>query len=251
MYLIGDIGNTETKLRFVNKDFTKDKKIYFETKKISNQYLSKKLKKYEKKINIIDKIIICSVVPSALGKIKKYFKNKTVTKCIELKDLSFQRLINVKANKKQIGSDRIANALSISNYKDNFIVVDFGTATTFDVIVKKTYLGGVIAPGIEISLRSLSLKASLIPKIKFQKIKTVIGKTTSKSVLSGFYWGYNGLIDKIIDLIHTETKKKFRIILTGGLSHLFTKSISYNNKLDKDLTLDGLLKLIKYLKQNE
>ena len=90
------------------------------------------------------------------------------------------------------------------NKKDNFIVVDFGTATTFDVITKNNYLGGVIAPGVTLSLDNLIKRASLIPNIKLSKSKTIIGKNTRQAVLSGFFWGYTGLINSII----SKKKKK-------------------------------------------
>ncbi|MDA9752774.1 type III pantothenate kinase, partial [Candidatus Pelagibacter sp.] len=106
----------------------------------------------------------------------------------------------------------------------------------------KNYIGGVIAPGVQLSLDNLINRASLIPKINLKKIKNVIGKNTSSAIYSGFYLGYNGLIDNIIKLIIKQTRKKYMIVLTGGLSHLFKNSINGKVKLDKDLTINGLLK---------
>ena len=91
------------------------------------------------------------------------------------KKLNLNKLIKIKVNYKQIGSDRLANAISIINNKDNFIILDFGTATTFDVLIKNTYHGGVIAPGVKLSLDTLSDKASQIPKINLKKTNRVIG----------------------------------------------------------------------------
>ena len=142
----------------------------------------------------------------------------------------------------------MANAISVIDYKNNFIIVDFGTATTFDVVIKNTYLGGVIAPGVSLSLEKLISKASLIPKIKLSRIKTVIGKNTSTAVKSGFYWGYTGLVNNIISLIRNETNKNFKIITTGGFSNLFNKAINHKTINKKDLTINGLLKLANQLK---
>ena len=142
-----------------------------------------------------------------------------------------------------MGSDRIANTIGAINNKENFIVVDFGTATTFDVIIKNKYLGGIIAPGINLSLKTLSKKAYLIPKINFSKVKKVIGTNTSSAVKSGFFWGYCGLINNIIKLISRETNKSYKIILTGGLADLYKKSISAKCKVDKDLTIKGILRV--------
>ena len=242
MYLIGDIGNTDIKLCLFNDNKKKIKKIILKTEKLSFSYMRFKLKGI--KFKNIKKILFCSVVPKSYKLVKKFFNLYTNIKCKEIKDLKISKLIKIKVNKKQIGSDRIANAISAANNKNNFIIVDFGTATTFDVVLKNSYIGGVIAPGLELSLSNLINKASLIPKIKFNKVKHVLGKNTVDSVKSGFYWGYTGLINNIISLITKEFKYKFKIILTGGLAHLFKNNLNYNSYIDKELTLNGLIKII-------
>ena len=138
------------------------------TKNINNQNLDRKIKFLIKDIKQIRKILFCSVVPKSFNLVKAYFK-KTKLKCYEIKDLNLKSLIKIRVNYKQAGSDRLANAISVQNNKDNFIILDFGTATTFDVVVKKDYKGGIIAPGVKISLDSLSDKASLIPQIHLKK----------------------------------------------------------------------------------
>ena len=157
-------------------------------------------------------------------------------------------MINIKVNFKQVGSDRLTNAISLLNSKDNFIILDFGTATTFDVITQKTYRGGIIAPGIKISLNTLSDKATLIPKINLKQIKKVIGIDTISAVRSGFFWGYAGLIDNIVNLIKKETGKSFKLVITGGFSDLFKKSIKTKLKQNKDITIKGLIKISKLIK---
>ena len=147
-------------------------------------------------------------------------------------------------NKKYVGSDRIANAIGVDKYK-NYIVIDFGTATTFDIIIKNQYYGGLISPGVKLSLETLFTKASLINPIKLKKIRVVVGKNTKEAVRSGFFWGYIGLINNIIKLILKNKRKKFDIILTGGLAHLFKDSLDYQVKINKDLTMMGLLKIAK------
>ena len=115
------------------------------------------------------------------------------------------------------------------------------------MVHKKSYIGGVIAPGLETSLKNLTEKASLIPKIHFKKTNKVIGKTTLSSVRSGFYWGHIGLIDKIINSIKEETKKKYKIIITGGLANLFKHKTKFKANIYKELTLYGLKKILKLL----
>jgi len=242
MIIVGDIGNTETKVCLIDKSNMIIKKIIIKTKDINNNSLSVLLTKFKlSKINI-KKVLFCSVVPKAFNQIKKIFYQNLKIKIYELKDLDLKKMINIKVNYKQIGSDRLANALSVIGEKKNYIILDFGTATTFDVLVKKNYYGGVIAPGVKLSLKTLSDKASLIPNINLKKPKKVIGQNTINAVRSGFFWGYAGLIDNIVNLIKKETKKSFEIIITGGFSNLFKKSIKAKVTLNKDITINGLIK---------
>ena len=242
MIIVGDIGNTETKVCLIDKSNKIIKKIIIKTKNINNNSLSVLLTKFKlSKINI-KKVLFCSVVPKAFNQIKKIFYQKLKIKIYELKDLDLKKMINIKVNYKQIGSDRLANALSVIGEKKNYIILDFGTATTFDVLVKKNYYGGVIAPGVKLSLKTLSDRASLIPNINLKKPKKVIGQNTINAVRSGFFWGYAGLIDNIVNLIKKETKKSFEIIITGGFSNLFKKSIKAKVTLNKDITINGLIK---------
>ena len=242
MIIVGDIGNTETKVCLIDKSNMIIKKIIIKTKDINNNSLSVLLTKFKLSKTNIKKVLFCSVVPKAFNQIKKIFYQKLKIKIYELKDLDLKKMINIKVNYKQIGSDRLANALSVIGEKKNYIILDFGTATTFDVLVKKNYYGGVIAPGVKLSLKTLSDKASLIPNINLKKPKKVIGQNTINAVRSGFFWGYAGLIDNIVNLIKKETKKSFEIIITGGFSNLFKKSIKAKVTLNKDITINGLIK---------
>ncbi len=248
MYILGDIGNSDTKVFLVNNNGKILKKVIFLSKKINFKILNYKFKRFNNDYKNIQKILFCSVVPQSFNLIKKYFKKKLKIKCYEIKDLKLRSLINIKVNFKQVGSDRITNAIGLINNRDNFIILDFGTATTFDVVIKNIYLGGIIAPGIKISLNTLSDKASLIPKINLKQVKKIIGKDTLSAVRSGFFWGYLGLIDNIINLIKKETKKSFKLVVTGGFSNLFKKSFKTKVMHDKNITLKGLYKISKLIK---
>ena len=149
----------------------------------------------------------------------------------------------------EIGTDRIVNALCAwRSYNKPAVIIDFGTATTFDVVIKKNYTGGIIAPGVKISLDTLSDKASLIPQVNLKKITNVIGSNTKSAVRSGFFWGYAGLIDNIVNLIKKETGKSFRLVITGGFSDLFKNSIKTKLIQNKNITLKGLIKIAKLIK---
>ena len=248
MYILGDIGNTETKLCIVSKNNKILKKINFISKSVNISQLNSLFKKNKIQLKKIEKILFCSVVPKTFAVIKKFLSKKTKSKCFEVKRLNLKSLIKIKVDYKQVGSDRITNAISLMNNKNNFIILDFGTATTFDVLIKNTYYGGIIAPGVRLSLNTLSDKATLIPKINLKKINKVIGNNTISAVRSGFFWGYAGLIDNIINLIKKETGKSFKVIITGGFSNLFKKSIKTKVSHNQDITIKGLIKISKLIK---
>ena len=217
-------------------------------KNLNQNKLSKYFSLLKPNYQKINKILFCSVVPKSFNLIKKFLSKKTRINCYEVKNLNLKSLIKIKVNYKQVGSDRITNAISLINNKNNFIILDFGTATTFDVLIKDTYSGGIIAPGIRLSLDTLSDKASLIPKINLKMINNVIGNDTVSAVRSGFFWGYAGLIDNIIKLIKKETRKSFKVIITGGFSNLFKKSINTKVYHNKDITINGLIKISNLIK---
>jgi len=228
MYILGDIGNSDTKIFLVNKKDRILKRTSLISKNINNKNLDKKIKFLIKDIKKVEKILFCSVAPKSFNLIKKYFHKKTKIRCYEIKNLNLSSLIKIKVNYKQVGSDRLANAISLQNGKDNFIILDFGTATTFDVV--------------------LSDKASLIPQIDLKKIRNIVGNNTISAVRSGFFWGYIGLIDNIINLIKKETRKSFKLVITGGYSDLFRKSLKTRVIQNKDITIKGLIKIAKLIK---
>ena len=241
MNIVGDIGNSDTKVCIIkNKKIFK--KIIFPTKLLTKSYFDNKIKFIKK--HKITSSLFCSVVPKKFEIIKNVLSRSYSIKTYELKKIDLKDIIKIKVNIKQIGSDRLANSISVSKLNSNYIIIDFGTATTFDVIIKNNYYGGIIAPGINLSIKSLENNASLIPNFTLQKVKKVIGKNTLSALRSGFFWGYTGLINNIIKLIKIETKKNFKIIVTGGYSHLFKSSLDYKVSIDKDITIKGLIKII-------
>ena len=248
MIIVGDIGNTETKICLVNSKNIIIKRVSLSTKKISHSLLNKSLSNLDLENKLIDKCLFCSVVPKSFNEIKSFFNKTYKIKCHELKKLKLNKLIKIKVNYKQIGSDRLANAISVINNKDNFIILDFGTATTFDVLIKNTYHGGVIAPGVKLSLDTLTDKATQIPKISLKKTNKVVGLNTISAVRAGFFWGYEGLIDNIVNLIKKETKMSFKIIITGGFSNLFKNSTKTKVTLNKDITINGLIRATTLIK---
>ena len=248
-YLVGDIGNTSTRICLVNKKSKIIKEDIVETKKLLiknniykflNPFLKKKIKK---------KIVFSSVVPKIYKKINKFLVKKNF-KSFEIKKLPLNKIFKINIdNYQQLGSDRIANAIgAFILFKTNCLIVDFGTATTFDIVKKPgIYEGGVIAPGIKLSILNLSKFTAALPIFKLKSNSKVFGKNTKDALNAGFLWGYQGLIRNIINKINLKFKTKFKIILTGGYSHTFAKFINNNSTIDKHITIKGIMFIYKKL----
>lgn len=142
----------------------------------------------------------------------------------------------------EVGADRLVNARAVSeHYSVPAIVIDFGTATTFDVIDQNgAYKGGVIAPGVNLSLEALSMAASKLPKVSLQKPEHAIGNSTVSAMQSGAYWGYIGLIEKILSKLTEELGVQPYVIATGGLAQTFVGDLPMIKTIDQELTLKGL-----------
>lgn len=141
-----------------------------------------------------------------------------------------------------VGADRIVNSVAaIARYGTPCIVVDFGTATTFDAVsAKGEYLGGVITPGLNISAEALFQRAARLSRVEIRRPETVVGQTTISSVQSGLYYGYIGLVDGILKRMLTELGDDTKIIATGGLARLIGRGTELIKEIDDDLTLEGL-----------
>lgn len=145
-------------------------------------------------------------------------------------------------NPQELGADRLVNAVAgVHKYGAPLILVDFGTATTFDFIDKdKTYQGGLITPGINISSEALFKRASKLPRVEIKKPDQIIGKNTIESVQSGIFYGYVGLVDSIVEKILEETQSQAAVVATGGFLSLITQGSKKINHWDPFLTLEGL-----------
>ena len=145
-------------------------------------------------------------------------------------------------NPKDVGADRIVNGIAAyDRYREACIIVDFGTATTIDLISKKgEYVGGAIAPGLSISLEALVQRASKLPRIEIVKPKEVVGRNTVNSIQAGIFYGYVGLVDGIVKRIQKEQAIQAKVIATGGLAPLVASECSTISAVDEFLTLEGL-----------
>ncbi len=247
-YLIGDIGNTNIKICKINSNFKIINTYLFETKKSNfEKNLNRRLKKIIKK-NTNKNVLFSSVVPKIYKKISRIFRKNNLN-VFEIKKFNLKKIMKFNIKKyPELGSDRIANAVGVSDkYNSNCIVIDFGTATTFDVIKKSgIYDGGVIAPGINLSIENLFRSTALLPMFKLKKYPINYGKNTIEALTSGFFWGYEGLINSIINKIIKKNGLNFKIVLTGGYSFLFKNKLIRKANIENDITMQGIIKIYKY-----
>ena len=237
-YIVGDIGNTSTRICLLNKSKIL-KSIIFDTENLLIKGFIKKILKNLKKKKLKKEILFSSVVPRALKKIKNDIKNENF-KVLEIKSLSLKKLIKINIkNISQLGSDRIVNSIEGKRFK-NCLIIDFGTATTFDIVRNGEYEGGVIAPGVKLSIKNLSQSTALLPYFNLKGNQKTYGKNTKDALNAGFIWGYQGLINNIINKITFNWKMKYKIILTGGYANLFKKFIKKRTSVDQNITINGI-----------
>ncbi|AVM73454.1 type III pantothenate kinase [Magnetospirillum gryphiswaldense] len=194
----------------------------------------------------ISAVIIASVVPAIVFNLKtlcrRYFGCEPQVVGDEGVDLGIKVLLD---RPEEVGADRLVNAVAAHKfYKGPLIVIDFGTATTFDVVDGLgNYCGGAIAPGINLSLEALHMAAAKLPRVAIGRPKQVIGKATVPAMMSGIFWGYVGLIEGLVKRMEEEFGAKMLVVATGGLAPLFAESTPVINELASDLTLRGLLEI--------
>jgi len=257
MLLVIDIGNTNTSLG-----------IFEEDKLINTFSLSSDIKKTCDEYGIL----LLSILNhnNITTKIKGAFISSVVPQLCEIYTNAIKKYLNIDAlslshkskmpinlaleNNKEIGADRIANAAAVvSKYKLPAIVIDFGTATTFDIVDKDAnFIGGIIAPGLKIQAKALSQFTSKLPKLKIEQPKKAIGKNTIDAMLSGIVLGHKCMIEGMIKNCEKQLNEKATIIATGGYSSvLFEDMSNVINHIDKDLTLFGLKELYYLNKGNK
>ncbi len=192
----------------------------------------------------VDSAILASVVPERNLPLIGVCRRRLGIECRLLTSQTPTGLKNLYSNPKQVGADRIANAVgAFRRYGGPVIVVDFGTAITFDVVSKDfEYLGGVIAPGLGISTEALFRKAALLPKAEITLPRGVLGRETTEAIRSGVYWGTLGLVEKIIRELKKELGwgRETRLVATGGHAALILSNSRLIRKIDPHLTLYGL-----------
>ncbi|MDA0702598.1 MAG: type III pantothenate kinase [Proteobacteria bacterium] len=193
--------------------------------------------------------IIANVVPAnarALETLcRRYFRTDPVVVGAKGVDLGLAVLL---PNPAEVGEDRLVNAVAAqARYPGEKIIVDFGTATTFDIVdAEGSYIGGVIAPGVNLSLEALYMAAARLPRIGIARPEQVIGRSTVPAMQSGIFWGYVGMVEGLVARIRAEYGAKDPTVIgTGGLAVLFADATEAIDHVDPDLTMRGLLEIYR------
>jgi len=246
MLLAIDVGNTHTVIGLFDQDHLRQHwRLETKEERTADELgilLLELFRATGEDINV-DSIIISNVVPPlqhALGRMADRYFKKTAQFIDERTDCGIHIRLD---NPQEVGADRIVNAVAAHAYAagSDVIVVDFGTATTFDYITKGgEYLGGAIAPGILCSHEALAQKASRLPRTDIRKPEHLIGKNTQESLQSGIYFGYVGLVDGLVNRIKNAMDEKSKVIATGGLAGLISQESKTIEEVIPNLTLDGL-----------
>jgi type III pantothenate kinase len=236
MLLAVDIGNTNISFGIFQRN-----RIIKRFNILTKDYNLKKLKKNLLNTDI-DDAVICSVVPKTCRALEEDLKHLLGRRAFIIGKDKKVPIRNLYRKPAQVGQDRLVNAYAgVMLYGSPLVVVDFGTAVTFDVVSKnEAYLGGMILPGLQISLDALAEKTALLPKIKLNKPAGFIGRDTQNSMLSGIVYGFAALTDEMTKKIKNKIGKNALVIGTGGNISLMKRYCKALDKVDKDLTLKGL-----------
>lgn len=251
MVLVFDIGNTQVAVGLFERDEVVGCwSVSSDEKRTADEYgtiLRMLLKNNLGGKFSLEGVVVCSVVPSLIPVFEKVAKNYfSCPALIISSQLNLPMKILVDCPK-EVGADRLANAVAVQKLGHTpAIVIDMGTATTFDVVDSfGGYWGGAIVPGMEISIQSLAKKTAQLPKVELNVPHNVLGRNTRECIVSGIYWGTIGQIKEIIQRLQTELSPQiggaeFKVVLTGGLSPLITPNLEKVYLVDLYLTLRGI-----------
>jgi type III pantothenate kinase len=254
MLLAVDCGNTNTVFSIWDgSEFIATWRTATEWQRTADQYyvwLSSLMKFQHVEAEITD-MIISSTVPRVVFNLRvladKYFNTRPLV--VGKPGCELPVDVRVDAGT-AVGPDRLVNTVAgFDLYGPDLIVVDFGTATTFDVVAADgAYVGGVIAPGVNLSLEALHNAAAALPHVDISKPQAVVGTNTVACMQSGVFWGYVGLVREICARIKVEREREMSVVSTGGLAPLFQQAVNLFDEYQDDLTMHGLTVIYKYNK---
>jgi len=256
MLLAIDCGNTNTMFSIWDgTKFIATWRTATEWQRTADQYYVwlSSLMQFQKIDVDIDEVIISSTVPRVVFNLRvfadRYFNCRPLV--VGKADCALPHPPRVDEGT-QVGPDRLVNAAAgFDRHGGDLIVVDFGTATTFDVVdTDGAYVGGVIAPGVNLSLEALHNAAAALPHVDISKPQRVVGTNTVACMQSGVFWGYIGLVREICARIKAERERPMKVISTGGLAPLFQQADNLFDAFEDDLTMHGLIVIHRFNKEN-
>ena len=235
-YLLIDVSNSHAKFAFASRERVSNPGRLL-TSELSSSLVAEFLRRRQ-----VKKLIVSSVVPAKNSVISKAARNKAQVLWLDWK-LKLGVTIDY-PKPESIGADRLANAVAVAElYRCPAIVVDFGTAVTFDVVSeRRTYIGGVIAPGLEAMTNFLYQRTALLPRLSLKEPHRAVGKSTVEAMRSGAIFGYRGLVREILARIKAEqfSRKKVTVVATGGYARLIASRVPEVAAVQPHLTLEGL-----------
>jgi type III pantothenate kinase len=248
MLLTIDVGNTNTKLAIFDGGTLKGAwRSATDTSRTADEYavwLTQLMELNGMHRADVDGAIVASVVPETTFNLvtlcRRYFNVQPLMVGEPAVKLGIKVLLD---RPEEVGADRLVDAVAAQErYGGPLIIVDFGTATTFNLIDRDgNYAGGVIAPGINLSLKALYMAAAKLPRVDVRRPQRVIATNTVQAMQSGIFWGYVGMIEGIVARMRAEVEAELPVVATGGLAPLFAGATTAITTVDSDLTLRGLL----------
>jgi type III pantothenate kinase len=254
MLLVIDCGNTNVVFAVFDGDTLKDQwRAATKTDRTADEYgiwLTQLMERDGLDPKVITAAMVASVVPAKNFDLRqlceKYFG--CTARFIDDPGINLGAEVRID-NPREVGADRVVNAVAAhAAFKGALIIIDFGTATTFDVVDQSgAYCGGCIAPGINLSMEALHMATAQLPRlpVRHPGNAPVIGTTTVAAMTSGVFWGYVGLIEGLVARIKAERHEPMTVVATGGLAPLFAKATNAIEQIDPDMTLRGLLQIHK------
>ena len=252
MLLAIDVGNTNTVFAVFDGEEMKGQwRAATDVQRTADEHavwFSQLMGRQSLDLKDIQHVVLSTVVPQCLSSLKILCENYCGCQPIVVGDQKISLGIDVHvSHQREVGADRLVNAVGAKlTYSGPIIIIDFGTATTFDIINDDgSYEGGIIAPGINLSLESLHQAAAQLPRVAVDRPNSVIAKSTVTAMQSGIYWGYISLIEGIVSRIKDEYGQPMKVVSTGGLAELFSNGTKSIGHCDPDLTLRGLLQIYR------
>ena len=252
MLLAVDVGNTNTVFAIYQGDTLRGQwRIVTDAHRTADEYvvwLEQLLSLKSMSINDITDMVISTVVPAVLFNLQKLAETYLGKEPLVVGAPNVNLGLKIRIDEpSSVGADRLANAVGAHiKYPGDLILIDYGTATTLDVIGEDgSYEGGIIAPGVALSLNALHKAAAKLPIVAIEEPENVIGTDTTTAMQSGIYWGYVCLIEGLIERIKQERGQHLKVIATGGLSNLFDHGTEVIDHVDEDLTIEGLREIFR------